>query len=463
MMALVLLTVAFMFVAQIFLFDQNYINSAVNNLKSNVEELKERYADSDLAYNQEFMIVLGLTVNGKMLLVDNQGNLTGAYSMGHPLDLDNDSSIESAWNSVQNSTFYQKALNQESFIQTQTFGSKLTWVYIGIPVKYKEQSAFVILNHSLSDIYTILDVNRRQLILLAISLTIVASFLAALASQRFTKPIFIIKNTVDNLAMGNLKSKPGLNRKDELGKLSDSVEVLGQELQRVDVLRKEVIANVSHELRSPLSIIAGYAEMVRDITWSVDQKREETLNLIISESKRMAVMVNDILDYSQLQAGYLKLKIDKYNLFEIVESSVINCEKCAYESNINIELETISNDIPVSVDALKISQVMRNLLNNAINHTIDGDKITVKISEIESGVRVSVINPGEEIPEEERKVIWERYQRSQHQGGRNHGTGIGLSIVSSILKAHKLPYGMDWCNGRTIFWFEYQENIKKSR
>ena len=459
MMALVLLALAFMFVAQIFLFNQNYINTAVRDVELKIEELKPRLADTDLSGNQELIFLLGMSVNGKMLLVNNQGELISAYSMGHPLDLKNDNTIETAWASVQNSKLYTKTLNRESFTEMETYGTAAAWVYIGFPVRYGGQDAFVILNHSLSDIYAILDVNRRQLIILSVWLTVVASVLAALFSRRFTKPIFSIKNTVDELAKGNLTAKTGLKRRDELGQLSDSVEVLGHELQRVDVLRKEVIANVSHELRSPLALIGGYAEMVRDITWHDDKRRTKNLNLIISESKRMTEMVNDIMDYSQLQAGYLPLKKEMYNLYEIVESGVINCEKSAQENNVRLNLESVHTDIPVLLDALKISQVIRNLLYNAINHTQDDGIITVKITDAANGVRVSVINPGEKLSEAERKLIWERYQRSQHQGGRKQGTGIGLSIVSTILKAHEMSYGVDWHNGLIVFWFECPENM----
>jgi len=376
--------------------------------------------------------------------------------------LKNDSSIKTAWTSVQNSDLYSKAMNRKRFTEPKTFGGTFTWLFIGLPIRYDGQDAYVILNHSLSDIYTVLDVNQRQLIVLSVLLTVVASVLAGLFSRRFTKPIFSIKNAVDGLAKGDLTAKPGLKRTDELGQLSDSVDVLGQELQRVDVLRKEVIANVSHELRSPLALIAGYAEMVRDITWSNDQKRNENIKLIISEARRMTEMVNDIMDYSQLQAGYLPLKKDVYDLYEIVDTEVMNCEKIARENNISLSLDSTRTDIPVLLDALKISQVIRNLLYNAINHTQDGMAITVKITDVVNGVRVSVINPGEEIPMEERELIWERYQRSQHQGGRKQGTGIGLSIVSTLLKSHGMSYGVDCHDDLTVFWFECPEGMLKT-
>ncbi len=238
MMALVLLAVAFMWVAQVFLFSQNYLNAAISDVESKVEDLGPRLAESDLANDPALLFSLSMSVNGKMLIVNDEGELIDAYSAGHPLDLNNDSSIKTAWTSVQNSDLYSKALNRERFAEPKTYGGTFTWLYIGLPIRYDGQDAYVILNHSLSDIYTVLDVNQRQLIVLSVLLTMVASVLAALFSQRFTKPIFSIKNAVDELAKGDLTAKPGLKRRDELGQLSASVDVLGQELQRVEIAKR---------------------------------------------------------------------------------------------------------------------------------------------------------------------------------------------------------------------------------
>ena len=235
------------------------------------------------------------------------------------------------------------------------------------------------------------------------------------------------------------------------------MEKLGQALQRVDVLRKEVIANVSHELRSPLALIGGYAEMVRDITWRDDTQREENLNLIISEANRMSAMVSDILDYSQLRSGCLQLNRGTYDLCEIVENEVRRCAQSARENHVALSLDGPGEALNVRVDALKISQVVRNLLNNAINHTRDGETITVSVGRDRQGCLVRVVNPGAPIPEEGHTVIWERYQRSQHQAGQRQGTGIGLSIVKTILDAHGMTCGVDCRDGLTCFWFRYIE------
>lgn len=451
MMTLTVFSVLFMWVAQIYLFEQNYIDTTIAEVQNRLEPIMEDLKTTDLAYNKDLIPYLSMSTNGKMMLIDGDGELTAMYSNGYQVT-DTEGSI---WHIVKDTEEYRQVLQGHQYSKVIEYEGTRFSIEIGIPVVYQEKPSSVILYYSLDEMNTMLEINRRQLVVLSLILTGISAIIAAILSRYFTRPIKLIKNTVDQMAQGDLTAKHHVNLKDELGQLSDSVEELGTALQRVDVLRKEVIANVSHELRSPLVLISGYTEMVRDINWKFDDKRNEDLNLIISEAKRMSEMVSDILDYSQLRAGYVQLKKDDYNLYDIVESEVLRCEKNAAEYQISFQITSFQTDIPVHVDAMKISQALRNMLYNAINHTAAEETIYVTIdAHHNKQVRVSIINPGPPIPEEERTLIWERYQRSQHQGGRKKGTGIGLSIVSTFLKAHDMAYGVDCKDGFTSFWFD---------
>lgn len=459
MMVLVLFSVLFMWFAQIYLFEQNYVDSTITEAQNRLAPVMENLKTEDLAYNDELIPYLSKTTSGKMMLIDGYGELTALYSNGYRVT-DTEGTV---WHIVKDTEEYQQVLQGHQYNKVITYEGTMYAIEIGIPVLYEGKPSSVILYYSLDEMNTMLEINRKQLITLSLILVLLSAAVAAILSRFFTRPIKVIKHTVNRMAGGDLTATPGLGRKDELGELADSVEELGTALQRVDVLRKEVISNVSHELRSPLVLISGYAEMVRDINWKDDEKRNEDLNLIVSEAKRMSEMVKDIMDYSQMQAGYIQLKTDDYNLYEIVESEVMHCEKNAAEYRISIDLKSFDTDIPVHVDALKIAQALRNLLYNAINHTADGNVISVVIDKLSSDrMKVSVVNPGDPIPEEDRELIWERYQRSQHQGGRKKGTGIGLSIVSTFLQAHDMPYGVDCEDGWTTFWFECAAGEEKT-
>ena len=455
MMVLVLVTVAFMWVFQIYFMERNYIDSHIVEVQERLDPVLAELSDTDLADNESMISYLSQTANGKLLIINQSGQLVTMYTYGHPIDLSSNRTDVLTWERIANGEDYLKIRAMEPYSRETMEGSRIISYEYGLPARYHGEEVYVILYHSFTELNDVLDLNRRQLVILSVILTLVSAALAAFLSRVFTRPILAIKKTVDQLAQGDLTATPKLKRKDEIGQLAASVEELGQALQRVDTLRREVIANVSHELRSPLALIGGYAEMVRDITWKDDAQRTENLDLIISESRRMSDMVSDILDYSQLQSGCLQLKREEHDLCEIVETEVRRCEQVAAENHLKLQVDRPSGEYRVNVDALKISQVIRNLLNNAINHTKDGEAITVTVEETPADYKVSVINPGEPIPEEERALIWERYQRSQHQAGRRQGTGIGLSIVKTILDAHGMTCGVDCADGLTCFWFCY--------
>lgn len=453
MMLLVVVTVAFMWFFQIYFMERNYVSSNIAEVQDRIDPVVEDLATDDLAYNEQLLSYLTHAADGKLLIVDKNGSLAVMYTYGHPIDLESDSGEIATWDTIVSGEDYDKILAREPYSRQTTDGHRIISYEYGVPALYNGEQVYLIVYHSFAELYAVLDMNRQQLVILTVILTLAAAVLAALLSKLFTRPILAIKRAVDRLADGDLTATPGLRRQDEIGQLSHSVEELGQALQRVDGLRREVIANVSHELRSPLALIGGYAEMVRDITWPDEAQRNEDLDLIISEARRMSEMVSDILDYSQLQAGYLQLKRDRYDLGEIVTDEAARCEQTARDNHLSLQVDIPEGELTVNVDPIKLGQVMRNLLYNAINHTRDDNTVLIQVTEDKEGYQVSVVNPGDPIPEEERELIWERYQRSQHQAGRRQGTGIGLSIVKTILDAHGMTYGVDCRDGMTCFWF----------
>lgn len=472
-----------MWVVQIFLFEQNYANASVSEALERLSPVMEDLRTRDIG-NDERLLSFISHISGELLLVSKDGTLIEMYSSGHLVQPQEwEMKLESPNpEMLSDSPDFEELKEGHPYQHIERFHGQIIGYELGFPVTYNGESDYLILRNALMT-RTVLNLNRSQLIVLSILLTGIASVLAAVLSKQFTRPIFQIKESVDKLTQNDFSIAPDLDRQDELGQLSQSVGKLRQALQRLDVLRREVIANVSHELRSPLALITGYAEMVRDITWKDEEMRNENLNLIISESNRMSEMVNDILDYSQFSAGYSKLKKGWYDLRDIVAVELTRCRQAAAEHGITLTLETPDTPLNYEVDSLKMSQVMRNLLNNAINHTPENQEIFIRLipdpeswpdfpglaqassstsstnhpaaqtENLNSCCLVEVANPGDPIPEEDRDIIWERYQRSQHQSGRRLGTGIGLSIVSTILNAHEMPYGVDCRDGYNIFWF----------
>jgi len=439
--------VLFLWVVQMALFEPGYINATIETFRNQFDPMASELTNMT---DTSSLAELSKAVKGKVFMMDKNGKTFSIYSMGVPANLEIESDADQF---LYKDRHYRRVINGNQVEGIINRGEPDMKVAMGFPVQYRGEPAALFLYSSLAELYTMQVMTRRQLVMLSAVLATAASFLALILTRHFTRPVMNIKDTVDGLAGGNLDVKPSVNRSDELGELAQSVEKLGAALQQVDVLRREVISNVSHELRSPLSLIVGYGEMVRDLTWNDDEKRNDNLNLIIDEASRLSRMVDDILDYSQIQTDVFKLRKEEWNFCELVLSEVEFSRRICEKWGISLRLTYFAEEISVKADAIKMAQVLRNLLSNAINHTEDGCKIDVSITLSGSGVLVSVANPGEFISEEDRKIIWERYQRAQHQGSRREGSGIGLSLVSAILSAHGFEYGVDSKNGQNIFWF----------
>ena len=355
--------------------------------------------------------------------------------------------------------YARKALQGVPFQGFLTLSNSNKVLLIVMPVKFAEGSrCAIVIFQTINNVTSLQAVLKNQLAILSIVLVVASFILSLFLARIFAKPILAINKTVDRIAEGDLEASANVTQKDELGELSHSVDNLAISLKKVDILRKELIANVSHELKSPLSLIRGYAELVREISWKNDKDRNDNLNLIIDESQRMSVMVNDILDYSLIQSGYLALKTEILPLDIIINDAALEAKKQGEKFSLDIEVNNQTPNLNVCVDNIKIHQVFRNLLNNAINHSHDGEKIKINSFFVNGDIRIEICNKGDPIPAEERSLIWERYHRAQHQGGRKQGTGLGLSIVKTICDAHNMTYGTDYIDENNVFWFQIPMN-----
>lgn len=449
-MLLVVIGIAFLWTVQILLFEPNYINVTKESLLETVQEtaaaVEEMAVDPD-DLPEDPLLFLSKTIVGTLFLVDEDGEILAAFNNGQQLNIDGLSN-EYNWLLSHAPT----VLDGESLSAVEYF-EKSSAILIGVPTTLFQRPAALLLSNTITQIEALQSLNRQQLFLFTIILTIFASTISFFLAQHFIRPIKTIKEAIIRLTNGELYSVPKLKRSDELGTLSESVADLSTELQRVDVLRKEVIANVSHELRSPLALITGYGEMVRDVSGSDERLRKEHMELIISEAHRMSAMVDDIMDFSIMQAGYTQLKNEIWNTYEVVSSVVAYARGIANQYDITADFEADCTNGNALFDRIKMEQVLRNLINNGINHTPKNERLLIKLTNTSAGTKVAVINPGKDIPPEQLELIWERYQRVQHQAGHKEGTGIGLAIVKTILTSHAFEYGAESKNGVTCFWF----------
>lgn len=319
-------------------------------------------------------------------------------------------------------------------------------------------SAYLLINATLEPVGSTVKILKKQFIYVTCILIVIGIVLAIFLSKSIAKPIVNITKSADKLAKGDYETEFDGGAYKEIQRLANTLNYASTEISKVDMMQRDLIANVSHDLRTPLTMVKAYAEMVRDLSGDNPVKREEHLNIIIDETDRLALLVSDMLDLSKLENGGQKLNYSDMNvtgkLREILDRYKGVSEKNGYEITF-----TPDEEVTVSCDIVKIEQVIYNLLNNAINYTGDDKKVYIRQINETNYVKIEVSDTGPGISEENIKLIFDKYYRSKNHKREVVGTGLGLSIVKAVLKMHNYPYGVQSTIGKgSTFWFKIKKN-----
>ena len=322
----------------------------------------------------------------------------------------------------------------------------------------KLNNSYVFLNTSLEDVNSTTSALRGQLIYITLIVIIVAIIASIFLSKVLNKNILHITKQAKKLAKGYNDLELNKSGITELDELIDALEYANKEIKKTDELRRDLLANLSHDLKTPLTMIKAYAEMNRDLDIE-EVKRKENLNIIIDETDRLNILVNDILNLSKLEANYDKLEKSEFDLVELVNEII-------KKYNIVKELEdykfviNMPKEAKVFGDYNKISQVIYNLVNNAINYTGEDKVVKIEVIEKKKTYLVKIIDTGKGIKKEDLNIIWDKYYKNEKNHKRNKiGTGIGLSIVKNILEKHNFKYGVESeIDKGTTFYFEIDKN-----
>lgn len=301
------------------------------------------------------------------------------------------------------------------------------------------------------------SVLKEQLVIITLISLIFAIILSLFISFKLAKPISQLTETAGQLAAGNydIDFKGGVYT--EIDKLAESLNYAKNELSKTDKLRRELIANVSHELRTPLTMIKAYAEMIRDLSGTNPEKREQHLNVIIYESNRLTDLVNDILDLSKYESGISQLELSYVNITQMTKN-IVNTFSHMYKKDGYSFIFNYDENIVALVDDKKFHQVLYNLISNAVNHTGCDKNIFISAKKIADKIRFEITDTGAGIPSGQEEKIWDRYFSTDEYKSRPvAGTGLGLSIVKNILKIHNAQYGVTSNDKGCTFWFEINQ------
>ena len=327
--------------------------------------------------------------------------------------------------------------------------------------KGDECDGYLLINALLAPVGAAVSIIKSQLMLITAVLIVFAFVISLYLSKRIAAPIDRITKSAEQLAKGDFNTKFDGRGYLEAKKLADTLTYAEKELSKVDTMQRDLIANVSHDLRTPLTMLKAYAEMIRDLSGDNPVKRNEHLEIIISETDRLALLVNDMLDLSKLESGKQKLTPSEFDirgkLSEIIDRFKGLSEKNGYQIHFSSD-----ESKTVCCDSVKIEQVIYNLINNAINYTGKDKQVFVRQINQPDGVLVEVEDTGDGIEEDKIKLIFDKYYRSENHKREVVGTGLGLSIVKAVLKMHNYDYGVRSTIGKgSTFWFKINDAKEK--
>ena len=318
-----------------------------------------------------------------------------------------------------------------------------------------------ILSARLTPVNATVQMIRQELIFVSIIMIILALVLAMVISRLISKPLSQMNESAKELAKGNYDVEFHDQSSLEISELGSTLNYTAKQLKKTEQLQHELIANVSHDLRTPLTMIQAYAEMMRDIP---GENTPENVQVIIDEAGHLTGMVNDLLDISKLQAGVTQLNKTHFNLTANLEAAVQRIGRMASANEFTIELICDQDqEVFVDADEFKIYQVVYNLINNALNYSGDSRHIIVRQECTSDTVKVSVQDFGPGIAKENLPLVWERYYKVDKEHRRSsNGSGLGLAIVRKILELHHAQYGVDSTLGQgSTFWFCLKGTIRK--
>ncbi len=416
-------------------YKKNQLDDIVNSIKTN--NSMDINTLEDIAYN--YGVCVSIYSNGVIQTISNTYNKGCLFSDKDTSD-NYITSFVSSGKTEDTKLLYNKRFGNKTIIKA---------------LKYNNE-VYIFLNTSIQPLDSSIILLKSQYGYIALIIFGISLIISYVISSQISRPIVKISNSAKKLANGDFNVSFSTDSKvQEIKELSTTLDLAKNELSKTDELRRDLMANVGHDLRTPLTMIKAYAEMTRDLESQTPEKRVENMNIIIEETDRLNVLVSDILDLSKLQSSTYELKIEEFDLNELIRNIIkrfyILIDSDGYEF-----IYTNDKEIKVKADKKRIEQVIYNLLNNAVNYTGEDKKIYINVTDEKKKVLVEIRDTGKGIDKEEIKYIWNKYYHNEKKHKRNaFGTGLGLSIVKTILESHNYKYGVKSVKNKgTTFYFE---------
>ena len=448
----VIVMLLLLWVMEIFLLDSIYKKTKTDAILDAGNYISSKITDPNIS---EYIDQLAVTNDACIVVADDNGSFLYRSNSSTSSQCireisDKDRFMERISSAYENNNTYVEEVQATEYID------------LGIPIPIRsyneiqythiiqeDSNYFLFMNSTISPINATVDTLKTILTIVTVIMCIIAILLGLYISRKIITPIQQLNVSAKNLGKENIHfSGKGYL---EIEELSSTLNQANEDLHQVEKLRNELISNISHDLRTPLTMISGYAEMMRDLP---DENNEENLNIIINETKYLTRLVNDVLDLSKLQAGAQKLEEKEFDLTQLLLEMI---DRVRSLSDIQIDF-IYDGHLHVIADEMKISQVFYNILSNALHYT--KEKVIVRQILNNDIIRIEIQDFGDGIEESEIDKIWQCYYRSTNHSRQVSGSGLGLYICKQILDLHHANYGVtSKLHEGSTFYFEL--NVKK--
>lgn len=424
------------------IYKTNELEQTIDNINLKYNYDKENLYHTLESYSYERGICSEVSLNGVVTYTTNPQNrgCLNIYNQANKIKIEQE---KINFLKGKDDKFRLRIVNEKLSNKVLVYGVKL------------DNNTAIFINTSIVPIDSTVTILKNQFTVITLMVIILAIIIAYFISNKLTVPIHNLTKNSKELSKGNFNISFDTETEiEELKVLSSTLDYTKNVLKQNEELRRDLMANVSHDLKTPLTMIKAYAEMVRDISYKDKTKREDDLNVIIDEVDRLNLLVNDILNLSKLESNITELNLEQFDLSKVI-NTIISRFKIFSLTEDFIFIANIPLELMIEADKVKIEQVIYNLMSNAINYSDDDKKIFINVYKQNKKIRVSITDTGKGISQKDLKNIWDKYYKSDKKHRRNTiGTGLGLSIVKHILELHQYPYGViTKKNKGTTFYF----------
>lgn len=444
--------------------DINNLSTVLSSTSINENTVSEKFQKFDNDNNSKSVIFNIAKFDSHLMFGTLQSDFGYIYTYDKKVNSSIIPLLIREWLSINQSQYHDYIVkNKKTYIHQKVIGNTNFIIGIAPIVRNNTVDNVIFSQVSLQPVGDAVKTMKEFYIYIYIFALLLIFVLSSIYSMMISKPLVKLKKTASKMTELDFTAKCEINSNDEIGELGgvlnflsekldktlselkDSNEKLKEDIEKerqLEIMRKEFVAGVSHELKTPITLIGGYAEALKDNIVEAKDK-DFFVDVILDESNKMDYLIKDMLDLSQLETGNLKMNFEEFNISDLLNFVLKKFSRNIADKNLKIETNICRSFAIVNGDVIRIEQVLINLISNAMRYVPDGGVIKLTIENNGEEFVTSVENEGQHIPEDELDKIWERFYKIDKSRTREtEGTGIGLSIVKNILHLHKSTFGV---------------------